>query len=143
MKWKVLLPVGFVVILVLGALQLLPFGHQAPDIDQSRSRTSENGMFTVALEPETGTIEIGPLHAFILTVATQDGQTVSEATIEIGGGMPDHDHGLATQPEITAALGEGRYRVEGVKFTMEGWWQLRFDISTAAGDDAVVFNIVL
>ncbi|TIW92933.1 MAG: auxin-binding protein, partial [Mesorhizobium sp.] len=36
-----------------------------------------------------------------------------------------------------------RYRIDGLKFTMSGWWQLRFAISAAAGSDTVVFNIVL
>jgi hypothetical protein len=57
--------------------------------------------------------------------------------------MPQHDHGLPTSPQATEYLGGGRYRIEGIEFTMRGWWQLRFGISAAAGSDSVVFNIVL
>ena len=74
---------------------------------------------------------------------TSDGKPVEDARVEIGGGMPDHNHGLPTSPEMTEYLGQGRYRVEGVKFTMSGWWELRFDISASAGTDTVVFNLVL
>ncbi|TIW70579.1 MAG: auxin-binding protein, partial [Mesorhizobium sp.] len=48
-----------------------------------------------------------------------------------------------TSPQATDYLGEGRYRIDGVKFTMSGWWQLHFGISAAAGSDSVVFNVVL
>ena len=57
--------------------------------------------------------------------------------------MPQHNHGLPTSPQATDYLGDGRYRIEGLKFTMTGWWQLRFAISAPAGSDTVVFNVML
>ena len=44
-------------------------------------------------------------------------------------GMPDHDHGLPTQPQVTSRLENGDYLLEGVRFHMPGKWQLcgRFD----------------
>ena len=57
--------------------------------------------------------------------------------------MPEHNHGLPTSPEMTGQLDGGRYRIEGVKFSMPGWWELKFDISAAAGSDSVTFNLVL
>ena len=40
-------------------------------------------------------------------------------------------------------LGGGKYRVEGVKFHMSGWWELKFAIASPAGEDQAVFNIVI
>ena len=40
-------------------------------------------------------------------------------------------------------LGAGSYRVEGMKFNMTGWWELRFAITAPAGSDDVVFNVKL
>ena len=85
----------------------------------------------------------GELHSWLLTLKTAAGQPVEGAAITIDGGMPQHGHGLPTSPEVTDYLGDGRYRIEGVKFTMSGWWQLRFAISAAAGSDSAVFNVVL
>jgi hypothetical protein len=68
---------------------------------------------------------------------------VEGATIAVDGGMPQHRHGMPTAPQVTEYLGEGRYRVEGLKFSMSGWWELRFDISSPAGTDKVTFNLVL
>jgi hypothetical protein len=39
--------------------------------------------------------------------------------------------------------GEGRYLIEGVRFNMGGWWELRLDISSPAGEDGVTFNLVI
>ena len=47
------------------------------------------------------------------------------------------------RPEVSADLGDGRYRVDGVKFSMPGRWVLRFEITTAEGTDQAAFNILL
>ena len=97
----------------------------------------------MAIEPEAGPPTQGALHSWLLTLKTAAGQPVNDATITVDGGMPEHGHGLPTSPEVTAHLGDGQYRVDGVKFTMTGWWQLRFAITAAAGTDNAVFNVTL
>jgi len=57
--------------------------------------------------------------------------------------MPEHNHGLPTAPQVTAGLGEGRYRLEGVKFSMPGRWVLRIAVDGAQGKDEATFNLVL
>jgi hypothetical protein len=112
-------------------------------LDLARSKASAKGLYVVAIAPEKEPLEQGPLHSWILTLKTPDGAAVEGAAITIGGGMPQHGHGLPTQPQATASLGEGRYRIEGVRFNMSGWWEFTFDIKAAAGDDSVVFNLTL
>lgn len=115
-----------------------------PDgLDLARSKTSARGLYAVTIAPEKEPLEQGPLHSWILTLKTPDGAAVEGATIAVGGGMPQHGHGLPTQPQATAYLGDGRYRIEGVRFNMSGWWEFTFDIKAAAGDDRVVFNLAL
>lgn len=127
---------------VLAAVYLTAPGRDAgPDL--SRSKKSEHGLFVVSIEPESGRMRQGELHSWLLTLKTTAGAPVEGAAIDVSGGMPQHDHGLPTSPQATDYLGGGRYRVEGVKFTMSGWWQLRFAISAAAGSDTVVFNLAL
>lgn len=113
------------------------------DLDLSLSKKSENGLYAVSLAPEQAPIREGPLESFILTVKMANGQPVEVSRIEIAGGMPRHGHGLPTEPRVTAALGDGRYRIEGFKFTMAGWWQIRFTIEAPPGRDEADFNIVL
>jgi hypothetical protein len=57
--------------------------------------------------------------------------------------MPQHGHGLPTQPAVTGE-DNGRYIIGGVKFSMTGWWELKLKIdSPSAGADAATFNVVM
>jgi hypothetical protein len=142
--WLYALAVVVLLLVALGAYMASPVaGPPKPELDLSRSRTTANGLYVAAIEPEVPEIKQGELHAWVLTVKTADGKPVDDAKVTIGGGMPDHNHGLPTSPAVTQHLGEGRYRVEGMKFSMTGWWELKFDISSAAGTDNVTFNLVL
>ena len=71
------------------------------------------------------------------------GRPVDGADITIDGGMPQHGHGLPTRPRVTKNPGEGIYEIEGVRFNMRGWWELKLAISGPAGDDSVTFNLDL
>jgi hypothetical protein len=72
-----------------------------------------------------------------------DDSAVDGARIAVDGGMPQHGHGLPTQPRVTAELGEGAYQIDGVRFNMGGWWELKFAIASGAGTDTVTFNLKL
>lgn len=142
--WLYLLALVVLLAVAFGAYLAMPVaGPPKPEIDQSRSRATAEGLYLAAIEPEAPKINQGEMHSWILTVKTPDGAPVDNAQVAIGGGMPDHNHGLPTSPQVTQHLGEGRYRIEGMKFSMSGWWELRFDISAAQGSDTVTFNLVL
>ncbi|MBN9241611.1 MAG: FixH family protein [Mesorhizobium sp.] len=113
---------------------------QGPDL--SLSKPTANGLFVASLRPQSGAVQQGLLQSWQLTLVARDGTPVENAAIDIAGGMPQHDHGLPTSPQVTGYLGQGHYRIDGVKFTMSGLWQLRLTISAAQGSDTVVFNIV-
>jgi YtkA-like protein len=134
-------------LIALGAIILLVWlmipGAVPPDLDLSRSKASEKGFYSVSIEPEAGSFKQGELHSWVISLRGADGAPVENATLTVDGGMPQHHHGLPTSPAVTAHLGDGRYRLEGVKFHMSGWWELRLAIETPAGADRATFNIVL
>lgn len=132
----VALATGFLAIVYLTA-------PAAPGPDLARSKNSAKGLYSVSIAPESDEPRQGELHAWVVTVKTRQGAPVEGAEIAIGGGMPEHAHGLPTSPEATGYLGDGRYRIEGMKFSMGGWWQLKFGISAPAGTDEATFNLVL
>ena len=57
--------------------------------------------------------------------------------------MPEHGHGLPTSPETNGVSNDGDYRIEGMKFSMSGWWVVKFVIQAPVGTDSVRFNIAL
>jgi hypothetical protein len=113
------------------------------DLDLAREKASAAGLYTVGIEPELQPLEQGPLHSWIVTVRTPAGAPVAEATLGIDGGMPQHGHGLPTAPRSAGHIGDGRYRIEGVRFNMGGWWVLKLTIEAPAGRDTAEFNLVL
>lgn len=135
--------VALVVVVAAGLAVTHALRNAPDDLDLSRSKATAGGHYRVEIAPELEPLAQGVMHAWVLTLTTPDGQPVEGARIAVGGGMPQHGHGLPTAPKATAYLGDGRYKIEGVRFNMEGNWTLEFAITASPGDDAVVFNVVL
>lgn len=140
--------VGLVLLMpILGPRYLHPMmmGDQpAPsNLDTSAARTSDRGVFNVSWSADSGEPPLNQIHTWTLHVETADGQPVEGATITVDGGMPQHGHGLPTSPKVTEDLGNGDYRVEGMKFQMLGFWEVRFNISANGQSDSVTFNLIL
>jgi hypothetical protein len=38
---------------------------------------------------------------------------------------------------------DGTYLLEGMKFSMTGWWEIKLAIQSAEGNDKVTFNTVV
>lgn len=141
---RIVLSVAVIALLVAAGYAAMHFLMAPPaDLDLSRSRTTEAGLYVAAIEPEGGEPRWNDLHSWIVTVRTAAGAPVEDATITVDGGMPQHDHGLPTAPQVTAYLGEGRYRIEGVRFHMAGWWEFKLAIKATQGKDRVTFNLAL
>lgn len=112
-----------------------------------RTRRLQTAKLVVRMAEGTAVAQRGvagvPLVGAPLEGAPGAGMPVEGATISVDGGMPQHGHGLPTTPRVTRALGEGAYQVEGLKFNMGGWWEVKFRIEAAAGVDSVTFNLAL
>ena len=84
--------------------------------------------------------QVGPLQTAVLSLrAVQGDSALSDAEIAVDGGMPEHGHGLPTRPRVTENLGDGRYRISGLRFTMSGNWVLVLPVRTAAVSDTLTF----
>ena len=119
------------------------FARAPKDLDYSRTRMSAAGTYRATIRPQGDTIPQGKLHRWILHVETPNGAPIDACQITVDGGMPQHGHGLPTKPVVTRDLGNGDHLVEGMKFNMGGWWVVKFRVSSAAGQDTVVFNLKL
>lgn len=105
-------------------------------------RTSQQQRYTATLQP-VEVLRVRRLQTVSVRVTDAQGQPVDGATITVDGGMPEHGHGLPTQPRVTRALGDGVYEIEGLRFSMGGWWELKLAIASSAGSDNVTFNLDL
>jgi hypothetical protein len=105
-------------------------------------RPSARGLYVATLEPAR---QLRPRQMQTVRIAIVDeaGRPVEGASLGIDGGMPQHGHGLPTRPRMTRAIEGGTYEVEGVRFSMGGWWVFKVTIHTARGADTVTFNLGL
>lgn len=113
------------------------------DLDLSATRMSENGSFKVTYKSDLDPVPVNKIHGWTLKLETPDGKPVKDAEISVDGDMPEHGHGLPTQPEVTQELGNGEYLVEGMKFSMPGWWTVEFYVRTGHAEESVTFNLLL
>lgn len=113
------------------------------DLDLSTEVMSENKTFRLSYQSLVDPIPLNKIHSWKLRLTTADGQPVRGAVISLDGDMPEHGHGLPTAPEVTEDLGNGEYRVEGVQFSMPGWWVMRFKVRAEGKLDTATFNLLL
>ena len=111
--------------------------------EDQRTKASEKKLFLISYEPQIQPVSINRIHNWVVHVEAADGSVVDSATISLVGGMPDHDHGLPTLPQSTRYLGNGNYLVEGVKFHMNGRWEVTITITVDGGSDSVTFDLQL
>ena len=119
------------------------FARQPKNLDFSRTRASEGGLYRGTIRPQGDSIPQGRLHSWTLHLETAAGAPVDSATVAVDGGMPQHGHGLPTRPQVARSFGNGDHLVEGMKFNMGGWWVVKFRVSSAAGSDSLTFNLEL
>jgi hypothetical protein len=139
---------GFILLMpVIGPRFLHPMmmgSESAPaSLDTATTRPTDNGLFNVSWRSDTDDVPLNQMHTWTLTVTTPDGAPVENAEIIVDGGMPQHGHGLPTSPQVTEYLGNGEYRVEGLRFQMTGWWEVKFNITADGQTDSITFNLTL
>lgn len=112
-------------------------------LDLSLDKPSSAGLYRVTLEPPAQAPAINQMHSWKVKLATPDGAAVSNAKFKVDGGMPQHGHGLPTQPRVAREIAPGTYALDGMKFSMTGWWEIKLAIDAAPGADKVTFNTVV
>lgn len=113
------------------------------DLDLSRDKSSDAGRYQVAIVAPTPSPAVNQMHSWKVRLTTPDGHPVHGAQFSVAGGMPQHGHGYPTQPRVTREVDDGTYLLEGMKFSMRGWWDLKLAIRAQPGPDQVAFNIVV
>jgi hypothetical protein len=112
-------------------------------LDLSTQRLSEHGRYRVQIKPLEANVPVNKIHRWEVQVMRPGGEPVSGVKIGVDGGMPQHGHGLPTKPRVTRELGNGQYLVEGMKFNMSGWWEIKITVADTQASDKATFNLVV
>jgi hypothetical protein len=125
------------------ALTMAACAAPPKDLDLSLRHPSAQGRYLVQIDPPAAPLPIGQIHAWQIKLSTPEGTPVRDARITVDGGMPQHGHGLPTRPQVTQDVSSGAYLMEGMKFSMTGWWEIKLAIQAADGADTVIFNAMV
>ena len=128
---------------IAGVLAMVGCSTAPKELDLSLEKPTAAGMYRVQLLPPAPAPAINQMHSWKVRLASSDGLPVHGARFTIDGGMPQHGHGLPTQPRVTRELADGTYQLDGMKFSMGGWWELKLGIQGPQGTDKVTFNTVI
>jgi hypothetical protein len=113
------------------------------DLDFALTRATAENRFIVRLDPPVTPAAINQIHSWKIKLTSPTGIPIAHAHIAVDGGMPQHGHGLPTRPQVTQELGDGTYLLEGMKFSMTGWWEIKLAIQSNEGADQVTFNTMV
>jgi hypothetical protein len=113
------------------------------NLDLSLTRPTERGRYLVELAPPDTPVRVNQIQSWRIALRNAAGEPVQGARIEVSGGMPEHGHGLPTQPHVFPDGEPGHYLLQGLKFSMSGWWEIRLSVRSPLGPDDITFNTVL
>lgn len=82
-------------------------------------------------------IAVGRHFAIDVRVCPRDASLVA-----VDATMPEHRHGMNYRPSVRA-LGDGRWRAEGLMFHMPGRWALRLDVQAAGRSERLLDTVDL
>ena len=131
---------------MLSAIAILPAPTQARprNLNLTLERPTDHGVFHIQMKSGLEPIQTSTVHQWSVHVSGADGTPVDGAIIAVDGGMPEHGHGLPTAPRAASADGPGNYVINGMKFSMTGWWVLKLNVKATDGrTDTITFNLVL
>jgi len=138
---KILTPIPLFILLALCTTAIAETDKTSAHIETIKQ--SDNQHYWVHFTSKLDPIVINTMHAWIIHIKDKDKNPILNAEVTVDGGMPEHNHGLPTQPRVTKNLGDGCYLLEGMRFHMGGWWTVRITIVDEGIQDSVTFDLQL
>ena len=123
------------------ALAPLPGLACEPALQGDDIQKAEGRHYVVAWRVDPAPLR--PREFFALDVATcANARDNAPRELRFDAVMPEHNHGMNYRPTVTA-LGDGRFRVEGLLLHMPGHWQLRFEIRGSGKTEVISESVSL
>ena len=125
------------------SLLLTLFSASAADVNLPDLNGVTDKGFKIEIYSELSPLSINTIHSWHIRVLDRDDEILELEELNVFGGMPEHDHGIPTQPQVTRRLDNGDYLLEGVRFHMQGHWELQIEFQYAGVDDTAIIDFDL
>jgi hypothetical protein len=135
-RWRT--PSLLMLLLVLGSAESLRAAT-----DEAGFVSSQSGSFRVQFVSDVQPLPLNVMHAWTLRLQSAEGEPLSGAELTLVGGMPAHDHGLPSAPQVQPMAEPGFYRVEGLRFHMQGEWVLELTVQHDGREDRASLTVKL
>ena len=99
---KISLVTGLILAVANVAVNSGAFADVNPDLELQ----SQDG-YSIHIHSQLQPLAINQIHSWLMELTDANGP-VAGAEITVQGGMPEHDHGLPTQPLVTREVSPGR-----------------------------------
>jgi len=127
-------------LIILLTCQILVVHAASGDIPVLSGNTPEGTR--IEIYSELSPLAINRIHSWRIRILDANGAPQA-AQMKISGGMPEHDHGMPTAPQITRQLDNGDYLLEGMRFHMPGAWQLLIELTINGAQQTAVIDFHL
>jgi hypothetical protein len=98
-------------------------------------RKAESKEYVVTWRADPPVLRISEFFAVDIAACSKSRAPVP-AQVRVDAVMPEHKHGMNYRPTVTA-MGDGRFRAEGLLLHMPGLWEIRFDLRSAGASEVV------
>lgn len=133
----------FLIAALLALLTACSANASGPPHFDGAARASVAGLFYGSVRSTPTPPPVNQMHTWTLHLEDESGNPIEDAEITVDGDMPEHGHGLPTQPRVTEYLGDGDYLVEGMQFQMGGEWYVEFTLTANGATDTLRFDFRL
>lgn len=107
------------------------------------TQLGDEGNVSVVLESSSPAPPSRGNNDWTIQLLDTNGAPISDATVGVTPYMPKHGHGSSVKAVITP-LGEGRYELNPVNFSMAGTWEVTVDVTLAGGGtDKTMFTLCI
>lgn len=130
------------VVLCLSGTGQLWAGSASTTPIEGVSRPTSHGLYRVSVHPPPA-IAINRYQTWGIYIEDAAGVALDRLALEISADMPAHGHGLLTAPQVRPGDAPGRYRVEGMRFHMPGYWEIRVRVGHADRQDTLMLPVEL
>ena len=100
------------------------------EIEYDDGHYTENNTFYVIYESNPSPIPLNEYFSITVTPYADNSKSeiLNDVTVYVDAIMPDHNHGMNEEPETTLQA-DGSFLSEGLKWHMEGLWELQIYVT--------------